>query len=116
MRGNIIGERCPVRSPRRIRQAYGDLAACVEREDPDVAVRSAATAEDPPEESFAGHLETFLNIRGETALIDAVRRCFASLFTDHAIPYRRENGFDHMGIALSAGVQKMARPTSPDQG
>jgi pyruvate,water dikinase len=73
----------------------------------DVAVRSSATAEDLPEASFAGQQESFLNIRGEKNLLDAVRRCFASLFTDRAIVYRENHGFDHMKVALSVGVQRM---------
>lgn len=75
----------------------------------DVAVRSSATAEDLPDASFAGQQETFLNIKGEEALIDACKRCFASLFTDRAISYRVDKGFDHMSVALSIGVQKMVR-------
>ena len=75
----------------------------------DVAVRSSATAEDLPEASFAGQQETFLNIHGETMLLDAVRRCYASLFTDRAIVYRVHHGFDHTQVALSVGVQKMVR-------
>jgi pyruvate,water dikinase len=74
-----------------------------------VAVRSSATAEDLPEASFAGQLESFLNVRGERALLDACRRCYASLFTDRAIVYSRNHGFDHMKIALSVGVQRMVR-------
>jgi len=109
VRGHILGGDMPGPVAEAIRQAYRDLAARLEREDPDVAVRSSATAEDLPEASFAGQLETFLNIRGEKALLDSVKRCFASLFTDRAIAYREENGFDHMSIALSAGVQQMAR-------
>jgi pyruvate,water dikinase len=75
----------------------------------DVAVRSSATAEDLPEASFAGQQETFLNVRGGTALLDAVRRCFASLFTDRAIVYRAGRGYRHQDVALSVGVQKMVR-------
>ncbi|MFB3925229.1 MAG: phosphoenolpyruvate synthase [Syntrophales bacterium] len=75
----------------------------------DVAVRSSATAEDLPDASFAGQQETFLNITGEEALIDACKKCFASLFTDRAISYRVDKGFDHMAVALSIGVQKMVR-------
>ncbi|HEX6910958.1 MAG TPA: phosphoenolpyruvate synthase, partial [Longimicrobium sp.] len=86
---------------RRLEAEYG--AGC------DVAVRSSATAEDLPEASFAGQQESFLNIRGEAALLDAVRRCFASLFTDRAIVYRAEHGFAHADVALSVGVQKMVR-------
>lgn len=75
----------------------------------DVAVRSSATAEDLPEASFAGQQETYLNIHGQAMLIDAVKRCFASLFTDRAIVYRAHRGFDHSQVALSVGVQKMVR-------
>lgn len=75
----------------------------------DVAVRSSATAEDVPEASFAGQHETFLNIRGEKELLEAVRACFASLFTDRAISYRVDKHFDHFQVALSVGVQKMVR-------
>jgi pyruvate,water dikinase len=75
----------------------------------DVAVRSSATAEDLPEASFAGQQETFLNIHGEAMLLDAVKRCYASLFTDRAIAYRAHHGFDHSQVALSVGVQKMVR-------
>ena len=74
-----------------------------------VAVRSSATAEDLPDASFAGQQETFLNVRGDAALLDAVRRCIASLFTDRAIHYREVQGFDHLEVALSVGVQRMVR-------
>jgi pyruvate,water dikinase len=76
---------------------------------PAVAVRSSATAEDLPEASFAGQQETFLHVEGETALLDACRRCYASLFTDRAISYRQHNGFRHDEVALSIGVQRMVR-------
>ena len=75
----------------------------------DVAVRSSATAEDLPDASFAGQQETYLNIRGDRALIDACKKCFASLFTNRAISYRTDKGFDHFKISLSVGVQKMVR-------
>ncbi|MFH1786668.1 MAG: phosphoenolpyruvate synthase [archaeon] len=75
----------------------------------DVAVRSSATAEDLPNASFAGQQETFLNIRGEEELLMACRKCFASLFTNRAIAYRQEKGFDHFSVYLSIAVQKMAR-------
>ena len=78
-------------------------------ENTDVAVRSSATAEDLPTASFAGQQETFLNIRGPEMLIDACRKCFASLFTNRAISYRVDKGFDHFKVALSIGVQKMVR-------
>jgi pyruvate,water dikinase len=75
----------------------------------DVAVRSSATAEDLPDASFAGQQETYLNVRGQAALLDACRRSFASLFTDRAISYRADKGFDDLPIALSVGVQRMVR-------
>ncbi len=74
-----------------------------------VAVRSSATAEDLPEASFAGAQETFLNVVGERQLLEACRRCFASLFTDRAISYREAQHFDHLDVALSIGVQRMVR-------
>ncbi|MDO9116518.1 MAG: phosphoenolpyruvate synthase [Nitrospira sp.] len=75
----------------------------------DVAVRSSATAEDLPDASFAGQQETYLNVQGPRALLDTCKRCFASLFTDRAIAYRVEKGFDHHKVALSVGVQRMVR-------
>jgi len=75
----------------------------------DVAVRSSATAEDLPGASFAGQQETYLNIRGERALLDTCRRCYASLFTDRAISYRQAKGIDHSKVALSVGVRRMVR-------
>ncbi|MDG6243268.1 MAG: phosphoenolpyruvate synthase [Methanolobus sp.] len=78
-------------------------------EDTDVAVRSSATAEDLPNASFAGQQETYLNIHGYHSLKDACNRCFASLFTDRAISYRVNNGFDHFKVGLSIGVMKMVR-------
>ena len=74
-----------------------------------VAVRSSATAEDLPDASFAGQHDTFLNIQGEPALLQAVKQCFASLYTDRAIKYREDKGFLHKDIALSVGVQLMVR-------
>jgi len=75
----------------------------------DVAVRSSATAEDLPDASFAGQQETYLNVQGIAALLETCKRCFASLFTDRAISYRVDKGFDHFKIALSIGVQRMVR-------
>ena len=92
-----------------VRRAYADLCGQYNKGGVDVAVRSSATAEDLPDASFAGQQETFLNVTGEDEVLDACRRCFASLFTDRAIAYRREKGFDHMDVALSVGVQKMVR-------
>ena len=75
----------------------------------EVAVRSSATAEDLPQASFAGQHESYLNIKGEKALLEAVKKCFASLYTDRAIKYREDNGFAHDKVLLSVGVQKMVR-------
>jgi pyruvate, water dikinase len=86
---------------RRLEQEYGSNVA--------VAVRSSATAEDLPTASFAGQHESFLNVHGVEALFEACRRCFASVFTDRAIVYRNDNGFDHLKIGLSVGVMKMVR-------
>ncbi len=86
---------------RRLREEYG--------EDMSLAVRSSATAEDLPTASFAGQQETYLNVHGEQSLLDACRRCFASLFTDRAIHYRVDQGFDHFQVALSIGIMKMVR-------
>ena len=86
---------------RRLQDEYGEEVS--------LAVRSSATAEDLPTASFAGQQETFLNVRGEESLLDACRRCFASLFTDRAIHYRIDQGFDHFKVALSIGVMKMVR-------
>lgn len=89
--------------------AYMDLSREYGQDITDVAVRSSATTEDLPDASFAGQQETYLNVRGPAALIDAVRNCFASLFTDRAISYRQSFGYDHFNIGLSVCVQKMVR-------
>lgn len=91
---------------RTIVNAYADLG---KGEGISVAVRSSATAEDLPDASFAGQLESFLNISGKNELLEACKKCFASLFTDRAISYREAKGFDQQSIALSVGVQKMVR-------
>jgi pyruvate,water dikinase len=93
---------------RAILDAYARLGEGAS-EPVDVAVRSSATAEDLPDASFAGQQETYLNVQGPLALLDACKRCCASLFTDRAIAYRVEKGFDHGKIALSVGVQRMVR-------
>lgn len=95
--------------PPALRQALLHAYRRLGRRPASVAVRSSATAEDLPEASFAGQQETFLNVRGEAALLDACRRCYASLFTDRAISYREQHGFDHAKVALSVGVQRMVR-------
>jgi pyruvate,water dikinase len=96
-----------------ILQAYREL--CGEM-DCEVAVRSSATAEDLPNASFAGQHESYLNIKGEMAVLNAVKKCFASLYTDRAIKYREENGFAHQKVALSVGVQKMVRSDKASSG
>ena len=86
---------------RRLQEEYGDEVS--------LAVRSSATAEDLPTASFAGQQETFLNVKGDESLLDACRRCYASMFTDRAIHYRVDQGYDHFKVALSIGVMKMVR-------
>ncbi len=109
IRKTILTGDWPKETEEAIRVAYRELSRRSGRKELDVAVRSSATAEDLPDASFAGQQETFLNIRGETALLEACRRCYASLFTDRAISYRTTKGFDHMKVALSIGVQRMVR-------
>jgi len=94
-------ERQIIEAFNQLKQQYGD--------DLSVAVRSSATAEDLPTASFAGQQDTYLNIRGDQALLDSCKRCFASLFTDRAIHYRVDQGFDHFKLALSIGIMKMVR-------
>ena len=105
----ILRGEWPRETAEAIRLAYEELNQRTGRVNMDVAVRSSATAEDLPDASFAGQQETFLNIRGDRALLDACRRCYASLFTDRAISYRQAKGFDHLKVALSVGVQRMVR-------
>ncbi len=98
----------PEEIEREIREAYEQL--CEEYgPDTDVAVRSSATAEDLPDASFAGQQDTYLNIKGADKVIDACKKCFASLFTNRAISYRHDKGFDQFSVGLSIGVQKMVR-------
>lgn len=92
-----------------IRQAYRELSKNYNTKEIDIAARSSATAEDLPEASFAGQQETFLNVMGEEEILAACRQCYASLFTNRAISYREEKGFDHLQVALSVGIQKMVR-------
>ncbi|MCL5011977.1 MAG: hypothetical protein M1320_00960 [Patescibacteria group bacterium] len=108
IREAILHAHMPVELEKEIRGAYKRMERQYKK-NVDVAVRSSATAEDLPGASFAGQQETFLNIRGGDHLVTAVQKCIASLFTDRAISYRHDKGFDHMRIALSVGVQKMVR-------
>jgi pyruvate,water dikinase len=96
-------------------EAYEQLCKRLGYE-PELAVRSSATAEDLPEASFAGAAETFLNIRGREALLRAVHQCFASLFTDRAISYRARLGYDQLSVAISVGVQPMVRSDKASSG
>jgi pyruvate, water dikinase len=109
IRSALLGAEFPSELADDIRAAYRGLADAGGAADLAVAVRSSATAEDLPEASFAGQQESFLNIRGEKALLEACRRCYASLFTDRAISYREHQGYEHRSIALSVGVQRMVR-------
>ena len=90
-----------------IRDAYQQLAKQVGEDDPFVAVRSSATAEDLPDASFAGQQDTYLNVHGADVVIQKVKECYASTFTDRATYYRVKQGFDHMTVALSAAIQMM---------
>jgi pyruvate, water dikinase len=116
IRERILGATMPETLSASIREAYKALSRFYDRDALDVAVRSSATAEDLPEASFAGQQESFLNVVGPEQLLDACRRCFASLFTDRAISYREDRGFDHLEIALSVGVQKMVRSDEASAG
>ena len=108
VRQAILAAALPADLEQEIRAAYDHLSASAGLA-LDVAVRSSATAEDLPDASFAGQQETYLNVQGHLGLLDTCRRCFASLFTDRAISYRVDKGFDHFKIALSIGVQRMVR-------
>lgn len=105
----IKNSRFPKDLSQLIIDAYTQLSKNYDQDVTDVAVRSSATAEDLPDASFAGQQETYLNVRGPASLINAVRNCFASLFTDRAISYRQSFGYDHFSIGLSVCVQKMVR-------
>ncbi|MFT4249961.1 MAG: phosphoenolpyruvate synthase [Candidatus Woesearchaeota archaeon] len=115
VRNAILAAEFPQDLKDSIIEAYGHL--CKEYgEMTDTAVRSSATAEDLPDASFAGQQETFLNIHGHAALLEACKKCFASLFTNRAISYRVDKGFDHFSIALSIAVQKMVRSDKASSG
>ncbi len=105
----ILSARLPGYLSQEITAAYKKLSQKYQAVATDVAVRSSATAEDLPGASFAGQQETYLNIVGSENILEAVKKCFASLFTDRAIVYRKQMGFSHTKVGLSAGVQKMVR-------
>ena len=109
IRNMIRNTKFPPDLSKMIIEAYYQLSSEYGQEITDVAVRSSATAEDLPDASFAGQQETYLNVRGPAALMDSVRNCFASLFTDRAISYRQNFGFDHFVIGISVCIQKMVR-------
>ena len=108
VRETILEAELPEELKNAITKAYKDLCKKYGK-NTDVAVRSSATAEDLPGASFAGQQETYLNIKGGKSLLDACKKCFASLFTNRAISYRVDKGFDHFNVSLSIGVQKMVR-------
>jgi pyruvate,water dikinase len=105
VRGMIIGGKVPPVLVEEIVRAYKKLSG---DGGPDMAVRSSATAEDLPVASFAGQLESFLNVRGEN-LVEKIKKCFSSLYTNRALAYSFDNGFDHSKISVSVGVQRMVR-------
>jgi len=109
IRGLFLRGTWPADTAAAILTGYHELYAKVHADNLSVAVRSSATAEDLPDASFAGQQETYLNIQGDEALLDACRKCYASLFTDRAISYRQLKQFDHTKVALSIGVQQMVR-------
>ena len=104
----LLNSKVPEELKKNVLEAYKKL--CREyKTEVSVAVRSSATAEDLPDASFAGQQESYLNVKGEKELLNAVRKCYASLFTDRAISYRNDQGFDQFSVKLSIGVQKMVR-------
>lgn len=107
IRAEVMEAPFPQQLEAAVREAYAELSAA--NPDVSVAVRSSATAEDLPDASFAGQQETFLNISGIEAVLQAIKEVFASLFNDRAIAYRVHKGFDHSQVALSAGIQRMVR-------
>ncbi|MEJ8561969.1 phosphoenolpyruvate synthase [Yoonia sp. GPGPB17] len=112
----ILGGEWPDEMRDAILTAYRALSDAAGEADIPVAVRSSATAEDLPDASFAGQQETFLNVIGEAAVLEACRKCYASLFTDRAISYRQIQGFSHTQVALSVGVQQMVRADTGGSG
>ncbi len=116
VRAMILAGDWPAGIEADILQGYRDLSRRAGVDDLPVAVRSSATAEDLPDASFAGQQETYLNVRGEKAVLTACRRCYASLFTDRAISYRQMKGFGHARVALSIGVQRMVRSDTGGSG
>lgn len=107
MRQAIMEKEMPADLQQQIAEAYAELGRRVGEADPFVAVRSSATAEDLPDASFAGQQDTYLNVKGAATIVQKVKECYASCFTDRAVYYREKQGFDHLEVALSAAVQMM---------
>jgi len=105
----ILSATIPKEICEEINSAYKALSKQCDSNNLDVAVRSSATSEDLPTASFAGQMQTFLNICGDKKVIEAVHSCFVSLFTDRAIKYRNDMGFADLDIAISVGIQQMVR-------
>ncbi|MDZ7691072.1 MAG: PEP/pyruvate-binding domain-containing protein [Balneolaceae bacterium] len=116
IRTKIIKGIFPIKLANAIKDAYEKLCLVYDTFHVDVAVRSSATAEDLPNASFAGLQETYLNVRGEDELLKVCKRCLASLYTDRAISYREEKGFEHAKVALSIGIQKMIKADNSGSG
>ncbi|QOY54738.1 phosphoenolpyruvate synthase [Candidatus Sulfurimonas marisnigri] len=112
----ILDSHLPKQLIDELQEAYKTLSQEYGLDSIDVAVRSSGTAEDLPDASFAGQQETFLNVNTTDMLLESVKRCFASLFTDRAISYRTSRGFNHLKVALSVGVQKMVRSDKSSSG
>jgi len=107
VRQAIVDEKLPAEFETSIRQAYAELAKKTDEAEPFVAVRSSATAEDLPDASFAGQQESYLNVRGADEVLERIKECYASMFTDRAVYYRTKKNFSHTEVALSAVVQMM---------
>jgi pyruvate,water dikinase len=116
IRSIIVEAALPADLEQDIRDGYKELCRLCNRENLVVAIRSSATAEDLPNASFAGQQETYLNVQGIDQVLHSAKQCIASLFTDRAIVYRTDNGFDHMKVALSVGVQQMVAVRSKSAG
>ncbi len=112
----ILASPFPRELEESIKKAYKSLSKEYNTSNLDVAVRSSATSEDLPSASFAGQQESYLNIQGKYTLIETCKKCIASLFTNRAISYREDKGFDHFSVALSVGVQKMVRSDKASSG
>ena len=107
LRQAIMDEEMPMDLQEAIAEAYAELGRKMGEDQPYVAVRSSATAEDLPDASFAGQQDTYLNVQGAEMIVKKVKECYASCFTDRAVYYREKQGFDHLDVALSAVIQMM---------